>query len=414
MRYTTWSFTFVCLLTGACGGVDPEAPPASTQSLEVLRVGPVTRASLPLRQSVSRAASRLCDLSADILGDSARNGLVDADPDDGGWDWTLPPSSTSHSSEASPENLYGAVALAPWAAWRMGIVQPRARGALRDAFLGAERNVLVDSPPDFVWLVLLDDVLKNGRAPALARERYDARVVAAGGARAQGEAIRDSRHAAGADGLIAYDLTWLALGALALDGAFPNAGYHADFETYAAIVVDDLTSPSPDFDYRDPHEAFYTQGLAWSLVAASFESSTRPLFVDLRERLLAAQLADGAWAWSGDYPAANLQVTAHALMALSLGIHGRFSPFRARRAAASFLISRQQDNGGWLSTDAQAGTPAEEAPLLDAEIVLSVYLAETGEGLEDGLGQSSAGRHISPLSVLPALAPALSAPGKGS
>ena len=92
----------------ACSGADVESTSVAHESLEVLRGGvPDLRATA--RASIDRSTSRLCDLAADRFGDPARNGLSDDDPDDGGWDWLLAPTSSSHSVEPSPENLYGAV-----------------------------------------------------------------------------------------------------------------------------------------------------------------------------------------------------------------------------------------------------------------------------------------------------------------
>jgi|GEM_PF-2336918 len=364
----------VSVLLSTCAAVDEEVPATTEASLRTLSgLTAVSQASPALRTSIVRAGLRLCDLQADRFGDSARNGLVDDDPDDGGWDWQTRPSASAHSSEASATNLYGATALGVWAALQTGAPRPRLGAALSSAYRGIEQNPEVASAPDISLLALMSERFFDERYAELARERYDGRVAAAGDASSLAASIRDARHGAGADGLIAYDLAWFALGALALGQKFPRAGYFADFQSYSAAVIEDLTASTPNFDYRDAHEHYYVTGLAWSMLVSSWMPRSRVLFAELRSLLLDRQLSDGAWPHNADFPAGNLQATAHALIALGLASHGDATPPAVGGLAADWLISQQNENGGWPYTQ------DEEFPLLDAEAALGLSLVRAAQ-----------------------------------
>jgi hypothetical protein len=353
-----------------------------------------------LRKALRKGASRISDLQADSIGDNARNGLTDADPDDGGWDYKLPAAATTHTPTASPTNLFGATALGAWAAIRAGATGPRSLTTLLDAAVGMQGDPDIDSAPDFVFGVLLAELTENDGFAELARQRYDAKRAAYGGAIGLGTLIRDSRHAGGNDGLIAYDLGWMLLGAAALDDAFPGAGYRADATTYARIVLDDLTSASPRFDIGDAHEKYYVTGLAWSMVAAAWLDA-RDTLREVRARLLDEQRGDGAWGWSADQPAPDLQSTAHALQTLALSgrLHGRTD--KAARRAARWLLAEQASSGGWVD----AGNL--ELPLVDAEILLGLVLSQTQVGRDDDRGPDKGHRHTGPAlgAALPPAAP---------
>jgi hypothetical protein len=352
----------------------------SAQGFELFRRGAGSElSSLAVRASLHSLGSRLAALQADIIGDSARNGLIDSDPDDGGWDFLLSPTATSHSASVSPENLYGATGLVHWALLRAGSHSPRWHAAALSTALGIQNNAQVDSPPDFVYLVLLSDLTEDAGLSQLARARYDAKLADVGGARALAERVRDQRHAQGYDGLIAYDLAWLSLGASALDAAFPAAGYDADAKAYAEVIVQDLSASTPNFDYRDANEAFYVQGLAWSLVALARSHTAPELRGEVRSLLLDAQLANGAGGWNAAYPSANLQATAQSVQALALTQGARPSARRAEQRASNWLLSQQAANGGYLYS------AAEESPSLDAEVGLALFLAGTSAGVRDGL-----------------------------
>jgi len=325
----------------------------------------------------------LSDLQADRIGDNAHNGLTDGDPDDGGWDFTLAATTTSHSSTPSPENTYGATALGPWASLRAGSDTPRTRTTLLGAGLGAQERPEVDSPNDFVYLTALAELADDAGFSDLARARYDAKVALAGGALALAESDRDARHAGGNDGLILYDLAWYTLGAIALDGAFPGVGYDADAGIYAGVAVSDITSSAPFFDVEDANERFYYQGLAWSLVVLTQDGSAPALFSRVRDILREAQGPDGSWGFNAGTPTDDLQSTAHVVQALSITA-GNSRPVRAEaRRGARWILSRQAANGGWEYT------PGQESTLVDAEAMLALYLSQLFPSPDEFVGQST-------------------------
>jgi hypothetical protein len=348
--------------------------------------------SRAVRRAIGGAAARLAALQADTIGDNARNGLTDTDPDDGGWDFILPAAATQHTAAASPTNLFGAIGLAAWAAVDTGSAGNRALVVALDAGAGMQRDPDIDSAPDFVFGVLLAELAENPGFADIARQHYDAKRASAGGAAGLGALISDSRHRANEDGLIPYDVGWFVLAAAALDSAFPSAGYDRDADTYAGIVVDDLTSATPRFDIADPTEGNYVTGLAWAQVSSAWLHD-RALLRQVRARLLDGQHADGAWGTNAAQPADDLQSTAHALQTLALSGAATAPSQLAERRAARWLLRGQAASGGWPDA------ANIELPLVDADIVLGLMLSRTEAG-EDGLIPDS------PLAVV--------APGSGS
>jgi hypothetical protein len=149
------------------------------------------------------------------------------------------------------------------------------------------------------------------------------------------------------------------------------------------------------FELDDTSERYYVQGLAWSLVAvAEAPQRKRALQRELRERLLAFQTDEGGFSWNADYPAPDLQSTAHAVRALSL------TERRAELAAfrgARWIARQQLDNGGFPYTTAQEG------PLLDGEILLALYLLGTSHGSSDvpGTDAIAARRSAVKIAIFP-------------
>ncbi|HVW30282.1 MAG TPA: prenyltransferase/squalene oxidase repeat-containing protein [Polyangiaceae bacterium] len=389
MRFITGMLTvsLVCGCGQAEDATNPVASPRVTETASVssaLRIGAGGKPSFitpQLRRTLSKGAARLSDLQADAIGDNARNGLDDDDPDDGGWDFTFPSSATSHTSTASPENTYGATALGVWAAVRAGADAQRYRTTLLGAGLGSQQRPEIDSSTDFVFLPLLGELAEDQGFSELARARYDAKVAAAGGVQALAEQARDVRHSQKLDALVLYDLTWYMLGAESLDAAFPGYGYGKDADTYANVAAGAVTSSPPLFDVDDAGQRNYVQGLAWSLVIFHHAGAPAALVTKIRSHLRDFQGADGAWGYNAATPADDLQSTAHAVEALSLtagrDVQARLEALRG----AGWLVRKQAANGGWEYT---AGS---ESSLIDAESMLALYLshvAAPGGALEPG------------------------------
>lgn len=365
----------------ACTVDDSEPVPTVTvkqavhgeESAFMRMFGGLTRESSALAAEVMNGQDRLCKLQADIIGDGAGNGLDDVDPDDGGWDFTLDTDATEHSASASPQNTYGSTALALLA---RGTAYPRALGCALDAALGMQARPEVDSPPDFVFWLILGRLLENPGFAELAAARYDAKVAAEGGAQALGESIQELRHGAGDDGLIPYDLAWLTFAALGLGTALPSDGYGADAEVYAGLIESDLLSATPLFDENDGSESFYTDGLSWSLLALHATDRRPRLQVRLRRLLRNQQLPNGAFGFNRDFSDPDLQATAGALLALTLA--GTRVHHADRRAALGYLVDQQTEDGGW---DYASGVESTQA---NADVLLALGLARDTP-LESGM-----------------------------
>ena len=381
----------IVTIAGACSGDAAETDEvvgvdSAVSSLEMLRGhgghdhGGGGAGSANVRRAISRGAARLASLQADTTGDNARNGLDDTDPDDGGWDFILPATATAHTAAVSPPNIFGETGLGAWAAFDASLAGTRVLVSALDAGTGMQRNPDIDSAPDFVFAVLLAELADNPGFAELARQRYDAKRAGAGGAAALGTFIRDARHRGNEDGLIPYDLAWFTLGAAALDSAFPHAGYDTDADTYAQIVVDDLSSATPRFDIDDPTEGSYITGLAWAQVA-SLQVDARAVFRRVRARLLDEQHANGAWGNNAAHPADDLQSTAYALETLALTDRPTARTRQAARRATRWLVGKQDASGGWSDASVQ---PPIELPLVDGDIVLALMLSGTEAG-QDGV-----------------------------
>lgn len=321
----------------------------------------------------TETALRLLALSADILGDNARNGFEDTDPEDGGWDFTLPNSATRHSPQASPENTYGATGLGLWAAPAQLRSKPRVQAGMLDVYLGATRRQEVDSPPDIVFLTLLAETQENTGYAELARQRYEAAKARAGGTLGLTSELVARRMRARNDGLVPYDLAWMGLAAAALSRAFPTAGYAADVEVAVqsckARVGLVLSETEPVvFDLADRSESYYVHGLSGTLLALSLLPDSPADLRRVRQRLYAEQLRGGAFGFNASYPTANLQATAHAVTALSLAQPTDAARERAQRAA-HWLAYNHTPGGGFEAS------PGVEGTLLDAEILLAFRLA---------------------------------------
>jgi hypothetical protein len=397
---------------GASDGTRAPADDAAGDSSHALRVGQRTQAAQAaypagVKKALRAGSVRIAELQADRIGDSARNGLTDTDPDDGGWDFTFPLDQASHGTAASPENLYGATALGVYAAVSAGENAARFRTVLLGAGLGSEERPEVDSPTDIVFLPLLGEIADDDGFSELARVRYDARITQFGSAQAIGERTRDARHAGNADGLVMYDLAWWYLAAMALQAAYPGQNYDDDALAFAKVATDDLTSAAPLFDVTNEGENYYVQGLAWAHLLVTKTGAAPQLEDEIRTRLLRLQDDAGAWGWNGTVTAANPQATAHAVQALALVGGGN----RARRAAsrgASWLISQQAASGGF------AYTTAVESALLDGEALLAIYLASRPGNGDDLAPDNAVGVTASALKLANKASldgpPALSAP----
>lgn len=356
------------------------------------------------REILKAGASRLCDLQADIIGDNANNEYVDDDPDDGGWDWSITPITTCHSTKHSSDNTYGVTALGLTSAYLGGVKKPRFFMGMLDAYLGMEGRPEVDSAPDFVYLVFLDHLFKNQGFLELARERYDYRV--SGDALAFAKWIRDFRGDDDDDGYIPFDLGWFVWAAAALDFAFPGQGYFEDAQTYGQVIADDIKAaddindPEGYFNIHDPKERYYIIGIACAMHALKLSRVDLSLVPILKQKLFELQLPDGSWYWNATYPYSNYQATAYAVQKLSFFCDGDRHAQVVARAGSNWLASRQLPTGGWEYS------PGLENTEVDAEILYALFRVppvikfKKRKKEKDGMERSSnPGSNIPPIAT---------------
>lgn len=200
-------------------------------------------------------AGYLQAMQADVTEDNAGNGAADADPDDGGWDWsvTSPPALYEHTASASPTNIYGATAQGLLFAY----LETGNAGyftAMTDAANVMAGNAGIRSGGDLVYLMEYDDLpaVAGTTYQDAARAKYDARIVTYGSAQAFAEYIRDVRAASYPNGIIAWDIgIWARIAAM-LDARYPGNGYDADAGAIAEVLWQDSFNVNPGyFDVMD-------------------------------------------------------------------------------------------------------------------------------------------------------------------
>jgi len=353
-------------------------------------------ATLPLvaQEYNDLAANRLVNLQADITEDNAGNGDPDQDLEDGGWDWQIAPTAIEHSSSPSPTNLFGIIGhglrLSRMASggsvstdnvdlgvtgldffftndnpFPPNIGPSRFTTALLDAARGMSSDPEIDSACDIVFLVELDGDSPGLGLADLARTRYDDKIAAYGSALLLGEAIRDFRGGIGQDGFIAYDIDWHVQAAQALDGAFPSQGYDIDATTFAQVIADDINNPSGYFDADNTWEYAYTIGAACSAAALNRTGIEQTLMQGLYDSLITMQKATGAFKWNSGSTLSNLQATAYAVFALALNLQPGSQA--SAQDAVDWLLTKQQANGGWISS-------STELPTINSEILIAFHL----------------------------------------
>lgn len=361
---------------GGAGQSLPANPAEPPSIIEMLRRGgrlgtPYRGPTIPgIPRAIGRGAERIAQLQADSIADTAGNGIEDSDPDDAGWDFVLASSATSHTTAASPPNLYGATGIALLEAFAAGVASKRVTAVAIAAAQAMDANPEIDSPPDFVFASVLAFQRGDLEFAGVARDRYEQLRSTRGSATALATFIRDSRHMRNQDGLIAYDLFWLSLSSLVLDSLFLNSGYLEDSLTYAEVARQAALSGM--FDIHSASEGFYVMGLAWTMACAQAVGDDE-LFQATRALLLTEQRDRGAWGTNALRPADDLQSTAHALQALSLTANRQVTDPRrlSERRAVGWLLATQAASGGWPDAAGQ------ELPLVNAEIVAGLSFAQT-------------------------------------
>jgi len=321
------------------------------------------------------AGHRLCDLQADISSDNANNGYIDTDPDDGGWDWNIHFTATEHSADPSPTNTYGITSLGLLTYLEEKLypgLTYRFITAIFDAYQTISKNPAMDLAPDVVFCtkISLVDPSHDPSYAQLGRARYDARVALYGSPLDLAHHVMQQRAALGHDGLIPWELGWLAEAALALDEFFPGTGYDSHALIYAQALADDINDPGGIFQMDDSTERYYTLGLAFT-ATTFFEVGIEPsLMHQAYVKLYFIQKTNGAFPWSSQDHRASHQTTAYAVQTF-FKVRSNPSAKSSMRKGAAWLESDQEDNGGWTYRFTR------ECTQVDSEIMRALALVKT-------------------------------------
>jgi len=336
------------------------------------------------KEVIEKGGNRLVDLQADVTADNAHNGAEGSedpdDPDDGGWDWSLTPETPSHSSSPSPTNTYGATVFGPSLGFLKGANDPRILIGLLDAFHGMEADPTINSGPDPAFLVQLYKITKDPHYGDLAKQVWYSALNDIGGdpfdPRATAEVIRDARLGQGIPAIYPWDVGLFIMSAMVLEKAYKNNEFKPQAIAMANVVMEDLVSADPVFDRTDSMQWFYDIGLIGSVMCLKLTNVLPSLAIEIRDMVIDRQNEDGSWGWSDEYPQADYQSTAYAVLALFL-YRAHPESADARQAGSNFIASTQMENGGWdLYLD---GT--EENAEADGECILAIALVAPNLGI---------------------------------
>lgn len=192
---------------------------------------------------------------ADVTEDNAGNGDPDIDPEDAGWDWDLTAPAFSHSSDASPVNLYGETALGLYYAY-LRSADAKWMTAMQDVATKALATANINKASDIIFLCKFESLVGGGTYKAAAKSKYDARIAAAGSATYSAQTIRDTRGITQGypNGIIAWDIGAYVVGADMLAGLYPSdpLDYAQQAMDMAEVLYQDSFNDNPGlFDVVD-------------------------------------------------------------------------------------------------------------------------------------------------------------------
>ncbi|HMB70089.1 MAG TPA: hypothetical protein VKU85_12290, partial [bacterium] len=374
---------------------DESAPAAS----EAVRPGEVPMAFSPFRSvtaadlftSMVSGADYLKAMQADITEDNAGNGFDGAgespdDPDDGGWDWVLttPPDPVSHSTSASPKNLYGVSALGLYYAYLM-TSDATYLTAMKDAADFAVGDAGIRSASDLVFLQLYDDLPSvSGTTYAdAAKSKYDGRIATYGSADSLAKYIRDVRAGQGYEnGIIPWDIGTFALAAAMLDDRY--GGYASDADDIAEVLWQDSFNSSPgyfdvvadagyDSTYANTDYWWYNlgiSGLVTAFVASDTHTSELP---GLITRITDSQFASGAISFSYGANSGDEDWQSSAYCAMALARYDHTANSAEIRSIGDWICSTADVlTGGWRYSS------GSHYPEIVGENVCGLYFAYLG------------------------------------
>jgi len=260
---------------------------------------------------------------------------------DGGWGWP--------TGEPSYTNLAGVTAKGLYYAYKLTededymTAMENAVGYIQDhppTYEGCTETVSgCDSNKDILFLAELALLTNNDTIAQLAKDRWDNKKAACGGADAVARQIVDARKDSLA-GLVGWDLGDWVLALYELAEYYPGQGYITDANAIANTLNTALDNG--DFNMSDPTEPTYYLGLAGVKEAFHTTGTHGDKLTTATTNLKAGQKADGSW--PGDTTATEdiAQATAYATMALEMQGERDLAS-----AGAKWLIDNQNPNGYW-------------------------------------------------------------------
>jgi len=256
----------------------------------------------------ARAIASLGEYSAIIRG---ADRLLQTQNMDGGWNW--------QTGTPSHTNVLGVTAYGVLRAYQMTGEQ-KYMDSLEKAYDYAnnavpvytgnkETTLGVDSCPDITWLVEMSELTGDSKYANLAKERYDQRIAAFGGA----DAFADYLVSVRPDGLAPWDIDLCVKAAKALNVYYGEKNYADDKTAMAKVSFDAMYGISPTFDPSNPSEGDYVIGLAGAIDTFRVTSIGNDKLDSLVDYLLGAQKSNGCWQSEGSDDA---QATAYAVLEL--------------------------------------------------------------------------------------------------
>ncbi len=329
---------------------------------------PPQNPSFDLSDALSKGADYLRHSQADITEDNAGNGYpgtteIPADPEDGGWDWTLLSGEYVHTSAPSPENTYGVTALGLYYAYLADPVSSY-KVAMKDAADYMVGDSGIRTGNDLIFLMLYNDLpgVTGTTYKDAAKAKYDAAIASNGTAGALATAILNRRHNQGYDnGIIPWNIAPWARVAQML-GVRYGGTYAADAIAIADVMYQDTYGTGlryfdldrcagwdPDYNVEDYW--WYTLGISGLIDAFAYSNSHTDKIPNLITTLLECRYTGPATPGAFSYCYGchtddwDWQSTAYAVM--SLANYNRTAYQAIINQAYNWIASTQHTCGGW-------------------------------------------------------------------
>ena len=343
--------------------------------------------ALSISDALEDGANYLVHAQADITEDNAGNGFdgseTPEDPDDGGWDWYS--TIFTHSTSASPTNIYGATAQGLYYAY-LKYPTTSYMTAMDDVAFQIDLDPgvdSIDSAGDLIWLMLYDDISSSpGYWDAIARSRYDTRISSYGSAQAFAEFVRDARGASYPNGIIPWDIAGFIKAAAMLDVRFPGNGYDTDADDMAEVLYQDSFADNPGyfdiiddqgFDplYGDVNFYWYTLGITGlidAFDAAQVHTGEIPGLITI---LLDCQYPSGAFSYcyGANTDDEDWQSTAYAVLTLANYDQASYQ-LEINNACCWIASTQDSPSGGWVYSS------GNHYPEVGGENIAALFFAE--------------------------------------